>query len=40
VVYLILATIFDEILNPNVANDLEILRQHVWKENDVRDTGL
>jgi hypothetical protein len=27
--------ISDDILNPNVSHDLEILRQHVWKENDV-----
>ncbi|KAK2417435.1 hypothetical protein QL285_039734 [Trifolium repens] len=26
--------ISDAILNPNVSHDLEILRQHVWKEND------
>jgi hypothetical protein len=26
--------ISNDILNPNVSHDLEILRQHVWKEND------
>ncbi|WJX90063.1 hypothetical protein P8452_72000 [Trifolium repens] len=26
--------ISDDILNPNVSHDLEILRQHDWKEND------
>jgi len=32
-------TISDEILNPNVAHDLEILQQHLWKGNDSRNTG-
>ncbi|PNX61301.1 hypothetical protein L195_g055791 [Trifolium pratense] len=26
--------ISDDTLNPNVSHDMEILRQHVWKEND------
>jgi len=32
-------TIFDEILNPNVVHDLEILQQHLWKGNDSSNTG-
>ncbi|RHN56387.1 hypothetical protein MtrunA17_Chr5g0428951 [Medicago truncatula] len=31
-------TISDEILNPNVAHDLEILQQHLSKGNDSRNT--